>query len=149
MKTLTFPRMYLWCKLRGDFSLFCLELCQAWFIVLENRIPNDKTTCGVWVPGAAPASWVCICGRGIQSGSVRKGWLFQSANYRDKNFQLNIGFLLSNPALFTVSGYKDLCHLLVLEWGRPVSLAMMHVVKEWICSHASVFHFYATNHPKK
>ena len=36
--------MYLSCKLRDFFFLFCLELYQEWFIILENHIPNDKTT---------------------------------------------------------------------------------------------------------
>lgn len=40
---LKFPRMYLSCKLR-DIFLFYLELYQEWFIILENRVPNDKTT---------------------------------------------------------------------------------------------------------
>ena len=62
----------------------------------------------IWVTKTTSASSVCICGWGNQSGSVCGVWLFQSVNYRDKTFQLNIGFLLSNPTLFIVRRYKNL-----------------------------------------
>lgn len=61
----------------------------------------------IWVTKTTSASPVCVCGWGIQSGSVCV-WLFQSTSFRDKIFHLNIGFLLSNPTLFTVSRYKNL-----------------------------------------